>query len=955
MVGSLTPRNKLRVSLYAWKIVSSSLIFSEGDNGVRLPLIVNMTSDNISVTTSQLSSDLSVSERRYRRLFESARDGILILDAVSGKITDANPFMVKLLGYTREEFLGKELWEIGLLKDEAANKAAFLELRENGYIRYEDLPLETSNGDRREIEFISNVYAEDGRDVIQCNIRDISERKQTEKAHLRQADELRILFDLMPALVWFKDTENRILRINQQAADDVGLPVEAIEGRSAAEIYPETADRFYQDDLEVIRSGKPRLGAIETWRDKEGQDRWMQTDKVPYLDETGAVIGIIVVARDVTDRKAAREQLELNSNLLRIASRAARLGGWTIQLPERTLTWSDEICAIHDQPPGYVPTLTEGIDHYPPEYRPIVIRHMEECERDGIPYDFEAPKTTATGRQIYIRSMGEAVRDETGKIIRLQGAMQDITERWLAEAASRQKDALIRIAGRVTHTGGWAVDFPAVQVFWSDELFDILEYPRGDVPSLDKALQLYPQPWRERVTTAMEECARLGSPFDLEVQIDTALGKRIWVRICGEAERNASGAVSRVQGAFQDITERRQAEESLNQLEQQLRQAQKLESVGQLAGGIAHDFNNLLTAISGYSDLTLRQMKKDDPLRRNIEEIKKAGDRSAQLTYQLLAFSRRQMLQPQVLSINQVINETSRMLERLIGEDVQLVTVLNPQAGQVRVDPGQLSQIIINLAVNARDAMPRGGRLTFETKNVELGLDFAESHVDVIPGNYVLLAISDSGCGMSPEVQQMVFEPFFTTKEVGKGTGLGLATVYGIVKQSGGNIWVYSEEGVGTTFKIYLPRVMVDASTVEAKEVIAELPGGTEKILLVEDDPMVRMLARQVLEMCGYDVMLAENGAQALAVFERDPGQFNLLLTDVVMPGIGGREVAEKFAVSNPQAPIIFMSGYTDDAVVRHGVLNRSVNFIEKPFTPLLLAQTVRSVLDSAPPGLPLS
>ncbi|MEO6390999.1 MAG: PAS domain S-box protein [Pyrinomonadaceae bacterium] len=826
-------------------------------------------------------------------------------------------------------------------------------MQENGYIRYEDLPLESKEGKRREIEFVSNVYVEGDREVIQCNIRDITERKQAERSLARQQQELRVLFDLMPALIWFKDTENRILRVNQQVADSIGLTVEEIEGRPSAEIYPDLAVKIFVDDLEVIRTGRPKLGIVEELTDKNGKTIWVQTDKVPYRNGAGKVIGIIVVARDVTGQKVAREQLEQNTALLRIASKAARLGGWTIQLPERTLSWSDEICRIHDQPPGYQPTLDEGIDHYPPEYRTTVIRHMDECEHSGIPYDFELPKTTATGRQIYIRSMGEAVRDEEGKIIRLQGAMQDISEKWRAEEASRQKDALIRIAGRVTHTGGWAIELPEAQVVWSDEVFDILEFERGPVPTLQQALELYPQPGRDRVVAAIDACSQSGTPFDLEVEIETSVGKRLWARVCAEAERNTSGEITRVHGAFQDISERRESESSLSKLEDQLRQSQKLESVGQLAGGIAHDFNNLLTAISGYSDLTLRRMKADDPLRQNIEEIKKAGDRSAQLTYQLLAFSRQQMLQPQILSINEMIGDTSRMLERLIGEDIQLVTVLNPQAGQVKVDPGQLSQIIMNLAVNARDSMPLGGKLTFETRNVTIGPDFAKQHLEVTAGEYVLLAISDNGCGMTTDVKEQVFEPFFTTKEVGKGTGLGLATVYGIVRQSGGHIWVYSEEGVGTTFKIYFPQV-IGATTIPAiSESASELPEGSETILLVEDDNMVRGLAMRVLQMCGYVVIEASNGAEALSMGQGDSGPIDLLLTDVVMPGVGGREVAEKFAVIQPQASILFMSGYTDDAIMRHGVLNQSVNFVEKPFTPLTLAQKVRDVLDLAtrPPG----
>jgi PAS domain S-box-containing protein len=395
-----------------------------------------------------------------------------------------------------------------------------------------------------------------------------------------------------------------------------------------------------------------------------------------------------------------------------------------------------------------------------------------------------------------------------------------------------------------------------------------------------------------------------------------------------------------------DVSQIKQAERALEQSAEQLRQAQKLESVGRLAGGIAHDFNNMLTAIQGYSELTLRRLEDDDPLRRNIEEILKAGDRSAALTRQLLAFSRQQILQPVVLDLNVVITDTVKMLQRLIGEDVQLVAVLNPKAGRVKADAGQVSQIIMNLAVNARDAMPTGGKLTIETANTTFDEEYAWQHVGVISGEYVMLAISDTGTGMSAETQQHIFEPFFTTKEVGKGTGLGLATVYGIVKQSGGQIWVHSEMGGGTTFKIYLPRVTEEVAEEETKHPSDGLLRGSETILLVEDEEMVRMLAHRILEECGYTVLEAGNGAQALALCDKHEGHIDMLMTDVVMPHMGGRELAERMAQMYPEMRILFTSGYTDDAVVRHGVIETGMNFIQKPFTPDGLAQKVREVLD---------
>jgi PAS domain S-box-containing protein len=406
-------------------------------------------------------------------------------------------------------------------------------------------------------------------------------------------------------------------------------------------------------------------------------------------------------------------------------------------------------------------------------------------------------------------------------------------------------------------------------------------------------------------------------------------------------------ALSSVADIVSQCIIRKQTEEALSKSETQLRQSQKLESIGRLAGGIAHDFNNMLTAINGYSDLTLRRLKDDDPLRRNINEIKKAGDRSTLLTNQLLAFSRQQVLQPKILEINQIVADTINLLKRLIGEDIELVTVLNREIGRVKVDPGQLSQVIVNLVVNARDAMPAGGKLTIETANFYFDEEYARQNASVTAGAYVMLAVSDNGSGMDAETQQHIFEPFFTTKEVGKGTGLGLATVYGVVKQSGGNVSVYSEPGIGTTFKIFLPQVEQDAEKIEKDVPLLNPARGTEKILLVEDDDIVRSLTREILEMSGYQVSTARNGVEALSVCQASECKFDLLVTDVVMPQMGGRKLAENLSEKMPKLEILFTSGYTDDAIIRHGVIEISTNFIQKPFTANALLQKVREILDA--------
>lgn len=379
-------------------------------------------------------------------------------------------------------------------------------------------------------------------------------------------------------------------------------------------------------------------------------------------------------------------------------------------------------------------------------------------------------------------------------------------------------------------------------------------------------------------------------------------------------------------------------------LERQLQQSAKLKAVGTLAGGVAHDFNNLLTIISGYSEILLDQLPPSDPIHGLIDQIKQAGDRAASLTRQLLAFSRQQVLELKVLDINVVVSGIDKMLHRMIGEDVSLTTVLDPDLRHVKADSGQIEQVLMNLAVNARDAMPQGGQLTIETANVSLDESYAQSHMEVEPGPYVMLAVSDTGCGMDEATKARIFEPFFTTKGHGKGTGLGLATVFGIVKQSGGHIWVYSEPAQGTTFKIYLPRADGEAPT--GKSFLNHpTPVGNETILVVEDEDAVRAITVFALRSFGYTVLEANHGREALRLCETHQGPIHLLLSDVVMPELGGRQVADAVTAKRPEIKVMYLSGYTDDAVVRHGILHEQVAFLQKPFTPNALARKIREVL----------
>jgi len=402
---------------------------------------------------------------------------------------------------------------------------------------------------------------------------------------------------------------------------------------------------------------------------------------------------------------------------------------------------------------------------------------------------------------------------------------------------------------------------------------------------------------------------------------------------------------------YHDVTDRKRAEAALRDLEERHRQAQKMEAIGRLASGVAHDFNNLLTAILGSTDLLLEELPADHPGCLEAEETRKAALRAADLTRQLLAFSRQQVLAVRVLDINELVTNVEQMLRRIIREDVEVRTVQAPGIGAVRADPGQLEQVLLNLAVNARDAMPHGGRLTIETANADLDETYATEHAVVTPGRYVMFAVSDTGTGMDTATKARLFEPFFTTKEKGKGTGLGLATVYGIVKQSGGYIWVYSEPGQGTSMKVYLPRVEAPIEPISSPPPPSGSLRGSETILIVEDQDEVRKLTRRMLEARGYHVLVAASGADALRIADQAAGRIDLLLTDVIMPGMSGREVALLLGPAHPNMRVLFVSGYTDESIVHEGMLEPGLAFLQKPFTAEGLARKVREVLDASRGG----
>jgi signal transduction histidine kinase/CheY-like chemotaxis protein len=530
---------------------------------------------------------------------------------------------------------------------------------------------------------------------------------------------------------------------------------------------------------------------------------------------------------------------------------------------------------------------------------------------------------------------------------------QDVIERlWTAieqraaETKLRHSEAELRVAGQAAKVGGWSLELPDRKVSWSEQLYAMHEMPIGAPPTAALALASCAPEFLDTAKRATEACIRDGTPFDTEIQIVTATGKRPWVRAIGRPERDASGKIVRIRGALQDVDDRRR-------LEDQLRQSQKMDAIGQLAGGIAHDFNNILSVILSYASFIIDGLPPGDATRGDVEQIRLAGARATELTRQLLTFSRQQPLAARQLDLNEVLAGFEKMLRRLMGAHVSLVVLPGEDLGRVFLDTSQVEQVIMNLAVNARDAMPDGGTLTIETAGATLDTSYAAEHHGVTPGDYVTIAVTDVGHGMDAATRARIFEPFFTTKPKGKGTGIGLATVYGIVTQSGGHITVDSEPGSGTTFRVYFPRC-AGAPGAEARKGSRRPPArrGAETVLVVEDDEPVRIAVRSMLYRAGYKVLEANNGADALIVSEQYAGRIHLLLTDVVMPRLSGAQLARRLSGARPEMRVLYMSGYPRETLP-HGVPEGAPQVLAKPIAPDVLLSAVGEVLDASPASRP--
>ncbi len=738
------------------------------------------------------------------------------------------------------------------------------------------------------------------------------------------------------------DMSDNILFVNEAFRKAYGYEDQELIGRNISIVRsPNNPPEVTRQILpETLRGG---------WRGELLNKRKDGTEFLIYLstsmvrDERQQPIFLVGIAADLTERKRVEEEIYRSKQMLQLV---------LDNIPQRVF-WKDrdfryigcnkafasDASASHPREVigrnDYELPWKENADLYRSDDRQVM-------ETGSSKLAYEEPQVREGGRPLWLRTNKVPLHDRQGQIIGVLGTYEDITEQRRAEQALRASEEKYRKFFEEDLSGVYISTPDGSLLACNPTFLQIFGFNSLEEAMTTDLASLYPARGDRQVfLRRLKENRKLERQ---EVEARSKDGKPIFLIESAFGVFDDRAELVEIKGYLFDNTVRKK-------LEEQFRQSQKMEAVGRLAGGIAHDFNNLLTCINGYSELLILKMDKNDPSRRFVQEIYAAGERAAKLTRQLLAFSRRQILQPEIVDFNSVVQGLEHMIRRLIGEDIDLCVVPARNLGQVRADPGQIEQVIMNLVVNARDAMPHGGHLIIQTADVELDEGFVLEHTGAKAGKYVMLSVRDNGCGMSPEIRSHLFEPFFTTKELGKGTGLGLSTVYGIVKQSDGYIAVDSEEGVGTSFAIYLPRVEGLPDSDGKKCATDAPPQGCETILLVEDEPSVLELAQSLLRRRGYHVISAHDGPTALKICDENTAPISLLITDVVMPKMGGQELAREIMARRPDIKVLFVSGYSEEAILNQGLLETGTAFLQKPFTADALPRIVREILDSTNPG----
>lgn len=756
-------------------------------------------------------------------------------------------------------------------------------------------------------------------------------------------DRYRLLFDASPLPSWVYDRDTlRFLAANQAALEAYGYTLEEFLSLTLLDIRPPEDAPLLCEAVVEIGTGKPGLSR---WRHRRRDGTLFPVEVRSRDIDYSPLRARMIVAEDLTERVQAEERIAEAHRLLEEAQKVAHLGSWSLD-PDQKLNWSKEAYRIFGLPDG-TPIDAAGFFAlvHPDDRQSLHAPGQALRERDE-PYSVVHRIVRPDGSERWVHELAHAERDSDGNVLRLLGTVQDVTEQRRAELEREEARAQVR---REQHERdrffSLSRDFFCVVNVQGcfvrvNPAFLALGYPEQQLLGKPFIDFVHPDDV-EPSLKMMAEVVSGASITHFENRYRRRDGGLIW--LAWSASPNAEEGV--VYASARDVTGQRA-------LEQQLRQSQKMEAVGRLAGGVAHDFNNMLTVIIGVTEGLALGLPAESPMREELLDASRAGHRAAALTKQLLAFSRKQRLQPRVLDLNEQLRASAKMLRRVIGEDIELVLALEERDLFVRADPGQLEQVLLNLAVNSRDAMPGGGRLTISSSRTRF--DPAEEKARSLPpGPCACIAVTDTGMGMESATLEHLFEPFFTTKEPGKGTGLGLSTVYGVVRQSGGQIWATSTKGSGTTFQIALPlsaqQPAAAASLLQPRQPAAR--GGTETILLVEDEPLVRQLIRRALLSHGYHVLEATDGTDALKVFAGHLAAIHLLLTDVVMPGLNGRMLAARLLAEQPLLPVIFMSGYAEELTLDQRVLGAKQWFVDKPVAPEALARKIREVLDSVRTG----
>jgi two-component system cell cycle sensor histidine kinase/response regulator CckA len=700
-----------------------------------------------------------------------------------------------------------------------------------------------------------------------------------------------------------------------------GTPLAALEWPLARTVL--TKESVRGEEIRILRG--------------DGTDGYIRMSSAPVHDADGNVVAAVAIVVDVTDQRMAERAVRTTDERFRFVARSTNDVIWDWDIKTNALVWNDSVEHVFGHKQNKIfPEIEWWYDHIHPDDRDRVTAGIQGAlDNAGTSWRDSYRYRRADGTYANVTDRGHIARDNIGTAIRMIGAMTDVTERSRSEAAIRFQAQLLNAVQQAVV----ATDPEGIVIFWNAFAESLYGWAAED--AVGKLIQeLTPSPFLRDHGGEIGQRGAAGESWTGEYLVQGKSGKAFPALLTTAPVRDERGTVIGYVRVSIDLTERRN-------LEEQFRQSQKMDAVGRLAGGIAHDFNNLLTVIRLNTEIIMEGFDPTDPRSEDVKQIRSAAERASSLTRQLLAFSRKQILQPRVLDMNSVVASVEPMLRRLIGEDITIGSACTAR-GYVVADPGQLEQVLVNLVVNARDAMPQGGTISIETQNVELDETYTSEHAPVMPGRYVMLAVGDTGVGMNADTREHAFDPFFTTKEAGKGTGLGLATVYGIVKQSGGYVWIYSEPGHGTTLKLYFPEVSSAAAFQpgEYKPAAKEASRGSETILVVEDEEAVRGLTSRILEKQGYRVLSAQHGREAMDIATKEVGIIDLVLTDIVMPGMNGRGLVERLAGIRPRMKSLYMSGYTDDDIIRRGFIEPSKSFLQKPFTSEALLQTVRKVLD---------